>query len=386
MISGVAKVDGETGVKISNYINMLLDEKKVQMVYKIETPPVIYYDFILALDSSGSFGGSKAQYDSIISDIPKFLEKIPKNYPDATFNVSIISWDDDIDFAYDKQNKFNNSDPLKVKLAPINDIINESKKLNDHYICSQSEQTDLSVPIKASLDILNAPGNILNDKDSYGRKQFMMIVTGDGEFKPATSDLLNAATNKIYVVGLDIENKSELENYLKNIVTKGTNPRISSSSDYFSYDRSIFETTLNMSLEEALLAHFKRIMDKTVAYDIEISDQLYCYYEPEPNSLRIDDTRSNNINSHRLLDRTTEIKIEVPALPPNRTTTVSFYAKNTFNPMAVPVTVSQINGPLTICSPTKVSSGILSYTWFNDKTMQMTLDYPDTRVTIQPTH
>jgi hypothetical protein len=196
MLSGVAELstDGSTGVNISNFINYFEDKNnKVQMEYRIGAPKIIHYDFILALDSSGSFAETKSQRETILREIPKFLEEIPKYYPDAYINVSIISWDDNIDFVYDKENKFNNIDPLKVILAPISDVTNETKKsLDIYYKCGSSEQTDLSVPVKTSLDILKA--NV--PKNAYGTRQFVMLITGNGEFKSCSPDLLKEAQTK----------------------------------------------------------------------------------------------------------------------------------------------------------------------------------------------
>lgn len=384
-------VDGATGINISNFVNSFENsDNKVQMEYRIGAPKIIHYDFILALDSSGSFAETQSQRETILREIPKFLEKIPKYYPGAYINISIISWDDNIDFASDKEKKFNNIYPLKVKLAPINDVFNETKKsFAIDYKCKPSEQTDLSVPVKASLDILKAN----KPKDDYGTRQFVMLVTGNGEFKPCASDLLKEAQTKdnFYIVGLDILNGSELENHLKSIVSHNTtvkdpisphgyqDPLFASDPKY-----KIFKTQANASLSDALLTHYRAFMDKSVATDIEISDQLYCYYTPDLGSLRIKSTKSDStetgagkISSQEGDDKITEIKIKVPSLLPNSITYVTFGITNTFNPMTLPVTLSAIDGPLIICSPTKRSNATLDYIWYNGNGRQLPLKIPD---------
>jgi hypothetical protein len=61
------------------------------MVYNIKTPMIIHYDFVLALDSSGSFEETIKQREDVIRDIPRFLGKIKDSYPDAYINISVIS-------------------------------------------------------------------------------------------------------------------------------------------------------------------------------------------------------------------------------------------------------------------------------------------------------
>ncbi len=65
--------------------------------------------FILALDSSASLKFSKEseQAWAIIEAVPNFIEKTISKYPNKNFNISIVSWDNDTDFAYkDFNNKY----------------------------------------------------------------------------------------------------------------------------------------------------------------------------------------------------------------------------------------------------------------------------------------
>jgi hypothetical protein len=382
--------DNDTGVKISNEI-IQLGPKQAQMIYTIQTPKVIHYDFILALDSSGSFKIDKKQYDAIIRDVPKFLEKIPGLYPDAYFNMSIISWDDDIDFYYDKDRKYvniNSNVPFEAKLTPVRNITDNINRFEDYYKSSQTEYTDFSVPIKASIDIFNAPEN--KPKDTYGTKRFILLVTGNGEFTPCNSDLIREANAKnydIYIVSLGVEPESELNEHLKEIVINASHSKLSVPGygliDRYLDAESPFQKDLNLSLEDALLTHFKKIMSQSVANDVKISDRLYCYYEPDLTSLMVTRKGSsigaNNINSHKLEDETSEIEISVSELLPNSTTSVAFNIENTFDPMSLPITISENDGPMTVCSPIKRPNPMLSYTWFNGYKKELPLKIPDRR-------
>ncbi len=190
---GVAAENADTGIKISNMIKQVDgNDKQVQLIYNIVTPKIIHYDFILALDSSGSFGEKSTQSKAVVRDIPRFLSKLPIYYPDAYFNISVVSWDDNIDFAYDKRRGYvniNKKIPLPYELAPLENVTSNFAELGVLYKNKQTESTDYSVPIQASLDILNNPENA--PTDPLHTKRFIVLVTGNGEYKPCSSDLIN---------------------------------------------------------------------------------------------------------------------------------------------------------------------------------------------------
>jgi hypothetical protein len=370
--------DNDTEINITNEIISIPGENQVQMLYTIKTPRIIHYDFVLALDSSGSFGEKSTQTKAVLHDIPKFLNNLSQYYEGAIFNITIVSWDDNIDFSYDKEIGFTSLDknePLVSKLAPIENVTKDLYKLPRLYKNKQTERTDFSVPIKASLDVFNNPEN--NPRDPLHTRQFIVLVTGDGEYKPAPSDLLKEARDKkigIYTVGLDIGGESELHGYLEEI-SKNSIKAIPSGSNRASDSEFIdtaFYSELNATIEKALRAHFDKIMNKSVADNIELIDRFYCYNQPNINSLRVD-TKSNSIkrsqtaqsiiDSKPLSDGTTEVAIEIFELLPNSTTTVAFNVENTFNPMTLPTTVAERKDPFIICSPKERADPMLRYTW-----------------------
>jgi hypothetical protein len=187
-------------------------------------------------------------------------------------------------------------------------------------------------------------------------------------------------------------NNSELENHLKSIVSRNTTVKDPISPHGYQdelipstvLNYKTFKTEINASLSDALQKHFREFMDRSVAKDIEISEQLYCYYTPDLGSLRISSTKSNSIetgadkiSSQTRDDNIKEIRIKIPALLPNTITYVTFDVTNTFNPMTLPVTLSGINGPLTVCSPTKRSNATLDYLWYNGNRRQLPIKIPE---------
>lgn len=382
IICGVAAENSDTGIIINNTITPIEGkDKEVQMIYKIKTPRIIHYDFVLALDSSGSFSEKSTQKKAVLRDIPRFLSKIQTYYPDAYFNISIISWDDNIDFAFDKQKgyvKLNKKMPLAYKFAPLENITKNFNEFETLYKTRQTEITDYSVPIKASLEIFKTPENA--PRDPLHTMRFIVLVTGNGEYTPCNSDLLNETHHEdigIYTVGLDVGKETELNEYLKHISQNEIHPTSSASSwisDYSNVDTTDFETELNKTLESALKKHFDSIMNTSVAKNIEISDRLYGYYVPNIGSFRVDSIKGKSIARSLTAeseihyyppseDNTSQVKIKVSELLPNSTTTVAFTLENTFDPMTLPVTVSERDGPLVICSPASHENPKLSYEW-----------------------
>jgi hypothetical protein len=390
-VAGFVKFN-ETEVEISNEIILDPIAKQAELVYNIKTPKVIHYNFVLALDSSGSIDDDRFQYESIINDVPKFFEKIPKWYPEAIFNSTIISWDNDVDFVYDRNKKYseiNSNNPPIANLAPIENIINDSKKL---YIkCNDTEGTDFSVPIETSLGILNAQQN--NLKDTYHTKKFVILVTGQSEFAFCRPELLEDANKSkidIYIIGMRaLDNNTEMSNYLSRIAVQKKdgyqpiNPGYNYLKAITGKDQEL-TTALNRSLEAALLKDLELITNSSVADGIEIEDQLYCYYEPYKNTFSItgkgyENSNPNNIDITSLNDGTKKIKIRIPELKPNSITRVAFKARNTFDPMSIPITMSEKNDSMIICKPIKGKpSWNFHYTWsFNGKYLSRALGSPD---------
>ena len=201
------------------------------------------------------------QEKAILETVPIFLEEIPKIYPDANFNISVLSWDDDIDFAYDANSGFDTNGTSDVRLVDINKAIADMNiNFKNKFSSFETEITDFSIPIGASLDILDSEKNRPNNY--HKNRRFIMLVTGGGEFKPATDDLIRKAQEKrykIYVIGMDmISTTSEMRKHLEKI------------ADYDDKQSTFLPAgdlyaPLNSSLENALLSHLENATRAPVA-------------------------------------------------------------------------------------------------------------------------
>jgi len=365
MISNVViadeQIQNKTNVVIKNEIYG--SSSNPELVYNIKTPKIIDYDFILALDSSGSIAEKNLQKKAILDAVPIFIEKIPKNYPDANFNISVLSWDDDIDFAYDANSGFNTNGTTDVKLVDINKaILDINTNFKNKFKTLETEITDFSIPIGASLDILGSEKNRPNNY--HKNRRFIILVTGGSEFKPATDDLIRKAQEKrynIYVIGMDmISTTSEMRKHLEKIA------KYDEKQSTFLPAGDLYPP-LNISLENALLSHLENATRAPVADSVKISESFYCYYKPNKNSVKVDGNLvdASFIKTRSNADGTNTIEIEIPGgLLPNKETKVAIDANLDLG--YLPVTVAENRKPMILCSPnSNTPTGRFSFNWFN---------------------
>lgn len=344
--------------------------------YDITTPRVDDYLFILALDSSGSFaynggGNPSRQADAVIDATKKFLEDTNNKYKTKNFNLSIVSWDNNIDFAYTR-NDFKNDDPSKVKLVPIKDVIDDIAMLSPFvapdqegipYRCEEGDYTDLSQPINASLKILNAKVN--QPDDSHRVKKFIIIVTGEGETTSCSPRLIEEAKGiPIYVVGMEFRDRTKLWNHL--------------AYDICDDPSNFFRTPSNSeSLKDDLLKSLEAALGKAlsdpVASNVSLIEPIDGCFIPNKNAtIVIKSHPGNEIPVLGVLNQTTIEYIFPNGLYPENVTELSFDA--TF---ALDFPVSRVDMFL----PSR-----LTYTWFNNKDFNISIPKNEIRMeTLAPT-
>jgi hypothetical protein len=122
----------ETDVDVTK--SFIATDSELKFKYDIKTPPVNDFDFVLALDSSGSMVTSRdsEQSNAVAIAVPDFIEKSSIKYKNIKhINMSIISWNDKIDFAYSSPSGFDNKDPSKAYPVGIKDV---QKDLTNRHI------------------------------------------------------------------------------------------------------------------------------------------------------------------------------------------------------------------------------------------------------------
>jgi hypothetical protein len=301
------------------------------------------FDFVLALDSSGSFGVGgdpfSTQKKAVLEAVPEFIKEIRNNseYSANSFKISVVGWNDQIDFAY---GDFNNRNPRNAKLVPVENVTSDIGELEEHYICDEESFTNISIPISAALNILDEK---INPPDPNKRtSRFVILVTGRSEFSKAQENLIKKAREKnypIYIIGLDIVKGSKLHDHLMEL---GDNKQKRVSFISFIPSQS---KVLAGQLRAALEAHLFNATREPIARNVTIDETVYPYIMPDLKSIRI---KGNTLGANSSIvtntDKTKTIHIELAdGLMPRTETEITLEADLQVN---LPVTFSEATTPI----------------------------------------
>jgi hypothetical protein len=288
------------------YTNMSITKSIVEgpygprIILKFSAPPPekIKNNIVIALDSSGSLGnGGVKEYEyNIRESMPKILETINVSMPQS--NISIISWDDDIDFSYY---------PLKLKpkevagLVPIfqarREIIenntfkylNNNKNLtiidyllshinknypNNYYYCFENETTNLNVGLEISKLILDSAKN----KKTEASRKLIFLIVGRSEFIPCNQELIDSLNEdhiNVHTVGISVLEGSMLHKELLNISKNKSNYHYSPGSWLFN----------DASIASAISIALNQINKDNITDSIYISDTFYPYFNIHKESI-----------------------------------------------------------------------------------------------------
>ena len=345
--------------------------------YAIDTPKVDDFDFVLALDSSGSMGdvGEPEQGKAVADAIPRFIKETIEKKSDKNFKISIVSWDDDIDFAYG--NDFNNTNPKIAKLVPIKkadeDIKNqlvfgEESGKEYFYKSSPREHTNISKAIEASIDIFK------NNEPNYANRtsRFIILVVGESEYDPCNKDLIQKAEKEgysIYVIGMPFNEKNEMLDHLSRDIC------------FNNSDRRRLQTVSSPTIElkdalfTALIQALENATTEPAANDVRIIETFSSNLPPVGEiSAKIDEGSStpiDNITTRR--DNKTgsyELEFMLPfGLYPETTTFVTLYSG------------LELEMPMQSMANQSKQSAKFSYRWLNKFPREISI--PETRFRLE---
>lgn len=370
--------------------------------YDIKTPPVNNFDFVLALDSSGSVGESNYnnQLEAINKAVPGFVEKTMREYYNLkNFNLSIVSWNDKVDFAYTRSDLsppevsgFNNTDPSKAIPGPIDMVFNDMNKGNpvvfqwpktDKGVFKSlpTAHTDLSVALKASMDILN---NSARYDTIYKRPvKFIILVTGESEYSPCNSSLIEAARKKGYSIYTILMNpqpdslwtQNTLFNHLTNI-TMDVNKVIQVQS-------AISPTSdLPIQLENALSEALQLAITEPVATNVVIKDSFHDYIVPTDKASTRILKLIDSYEEFTCQNNNGTLVMPLPyGLPENNTTQVITYGN--FALLDLPVSATNGSAPVVLSSMGGDATSAIRYTWL--KTIEREADLPAIKMNLTST-
>ena len=214
----------------------------------------------------------------------------------------------------------------------------------------------------------------------------MILVVGNGEFKPATNELIRKAQERnyrIYIIGMDLKKPpSEIRKHLEKLAENSRN-------QYIFLPIGDLYRPLNESLDAALRSHLKNATNAPVAENVKIGETLYCYYKPDRNSVKVNGKQidANSIHITPNQDGTNTIKFEVPGgLYPNTETKVTFNVD--FDPGYLPVTLNEDRKQISLCSPkSDTQIGEFSFNWWlNREPFKLPMQKAERRTEFSPSN
>lgn len=362
-------------------VTKILDGEKgyPEFIYKIDIPKVDDFEFILALDSSGSFGDGDivSQANAVRGAVPDFIKKIPERYGDKNFNITIISWDKDIDFIYPtngSKDPFSSNDAKKAELANVTNAYRDLytykvfDKSNDKYYYTREEEiTDLSQPINFSLDIFKR----IKVNEFNRTSRFIILVTGRSEYLPYNPGMLTKAKElncSIYVIGMDLlKSETNMSRQLKRLTDYDKNK-------YQALSIAADAGQLERDLSEALQNALDNAINEPAVTNLTIVESLYGYVYPNLKRISIVERVKNKSSEihpgYRFYDtpvqngKIRKIKIELlDGLHPESETTISFGADIRLNRFPLSFSTESINFFSEMAKIGGSPDQHISYTW-----------------------
>jgi hypothetical protein len=372
---------------------------------RIETPdgPNVQNSLVLALDSSGSLGngGNPSYGENLRKAIMPTLENIKTQLPKS--NVSIISWDDNIDFSY---SPLTYGSAKTANLVPIGKAIEDIRRDKvfvdypisifgyelpillsypiNYYKCTEYEATDFTVGLNGAIDILNKAHPKQNNDENNTDLNSIIFIAARSEFIPFSKDttLIEEAKKNnyhIYTLGIGAINKSFMEDELFYAASQtGGKYHYSSGSD--SWSKKAIVDEVNSIVEE--------IRDMTLLNNVELVDTVYPYLDIIVPSIKATVTRGKESktlkitpNIVRNVDGTTTVVLNIKENL-SRNTALEISMDTKFN-LSMPVDVTNERRNLywnwNINRDTRPST--ITYKWHNNRLYRMNL--PENSITFR---
>lgn len=325
-------------------ISKILQENPVtstpEMIIKVKTPKLVYLNFVMAVDTSGSMGlGGDPDFGKTIKEaIPDALDEIGRKYNDKIINVSFVCWDDKVEYeSKNFQNIFSAS--------------NEFRNISLDY--SEYKGTNFAEGVNASVTYLNTHKQNNIDKS----RKFIIFLTGRSEFKNYSIYSLNEAKNysyQIYPIGFNVQTEppSQMATSLQSmaIFTNGS-PLYSPGTESWTRDQ----------IKDLIIQQINFAMNDIILRDLEVNDSLDYYINPIEGSLKVNIDGVNVDENKAILyqynevnqDRTKNVIIKLAnGLKPDSTMEITYDLGINFD---VPFSQPNMNN----------SKSQVSFTWHN---------------------
>jgi Mg-chelatase subunit ChlD len=368
--SGGLARNKDTNVTVEKLIVPNANNTGPRIILRITAPWVTRADFVFAIDSSGSMFLDPQDANSTRKEVSKFIDQLNGiSYPDGTKvdgRVSIMSWDNDVDFAY---SPILNNNPNKAKMVPLGQALNDINTIFDkkYFKGFENETTQFDVGINNSIKILinnPPPSNYKNIT-----KMFIIFVTDRSEFLDIdkNSSVLSQARKMnyvIYPIGLNV---GPMMNDSLTRIAKQTN-------GYYGWSASTSQD-IDRILEKNLKDITQKILyDTTVANDVMIVDSVYPYLTPDLTTLK----GAKLLGFQSNPDGTKTLKLSIGNMSPGSVTEVSFDADINID---LPVDVTKDRSLFAYSVYNQTNKSEISYRWYNGE--NYTIDLPEGKMSIR---
>jgi len=217
-------------------------------------------------------------------------------------NISIISWDGDVDFVY--------SDITNMNFVPVQQAENDLPLIMRNFTCTETEPTLFNVGLNKAFEILkNDPNQI------YPNNQRMLLfIVGKGEFGPWIQDKNFDKNVPIFVLGIEVKQPSLMNTTLTNIATMGPEGyqytiKPSMANNFEKFIKRIFGDDPNF--DDKIIKLLKKGLSSPILYNLTISDNINPFIEINPDSIRVNGLAkgfTTSINKNK-----TNILLEIPS-------------------------------------------------------------------------
>jgi hypothetical protein len=260
-----------------------------RIVLKIKTPPPRYFDkdIVFSIDSSGSMdlGGYSRE---IFQAMPKVIEYLSNRNKGERINISILSWDNDVDFVYGDLNNGNDLD--NATLMPLNQTKEDLNAIMKNFTSDETEATLFDEGLNNGLKILYNDPN----KENPNTMRFLVLITGRSEFSNWTPDetILDKRVS-IFTLGMHLDSKSKMEKSLINISTFREESYRNTGME--SLEPSLVDllgrilgTPKDNDLAKKIIELLDAAINETIMHNITVVDSVHPYLQIDGSSVRLD--------------------------------------------------------------------------------------------------
>lgn len=357
----------ETNVTITKTIKEGPNGPRVVIDIMAPNARYIDKDILFAIDSSGSI--ALENYDDEINQaMQKVLTYLNNRELGENINISVLSWDNNIDFAY---GNLSNKELNTTVFVPVSQAEREFGHLmNNSFVCEETEPTILGQGLNGSFQVLYNDPNKNNPKNM----RMLIFIVGKSEFENWTPNSYFDKNIPLFTFGIGIDQFSKMNASLCNIASLGKlGYRIATphtvEPSLMQFIRGIMSPEKDLDLGDEIIELLNIAIYGNIVKDLTIEDSVNPYFKLDNASISINGEKEG---FEKILLKNNEFIIKMPkSLKPGSVTEISYDLKlnftiplgNTIKNEAFPEMLALRNEPFSR----------IAYTWQNGKQYEVIL-------------